>query len=366
MKPDSAGGDQSVPRFFAAAIERYGDNRAALFQFLSDCDKIAAHRKPMMIVGEPGVGKSELAAFLHRRAEKTAKGALVPINLATVPKGLAESMLFGHVEGSFTGATREQTGLIELADGGTVLLDELHFAPRYVQAKLLDCVQHGRVRRTGADKDTAVDVFFIGASSRPSSVLPELRERLGFVKWRLRPLRERPEQIKLLARTLLDDAYVRNRYERRVLSEDSLKWLESLPWAGNVRELKHLMERVVVLPRASGAEIETEELRQIRGETTLAAPADLAGQIETLVARARIEELGDLNRLIDAVYRGGWAHADRLADKKNRAKGVLGISWETLRKYGPDSRRPDPRNRPPGKISAGKADNSPDPADSRS
>ena len=219
--------------------------------------KVAATDASVFITGETGAGKEMIAQYIHRRSRRRAR-PMVAVNCAALPEGLLESEMFGHVKGSFTGAVRDKAGLLESANGGTMFLDELTEMPKSVQAKLLRVIQDGVVRRVGSNAtSTVVNVRFIAASNRDADeavsqgVLREdLYYRLRVVPIGLPSLRERPEDVALLAEYFLRNYWRHHRgSETRVptLTESALRALRSHGWPGNVRELQNAIEHAVVL-----------------------------------------------------------------------------------------------------------------------
>ena len=219
--------------------------------------KVAPTDASVLISGESGTGKEVIAQLIHqssRRANKT----LVPINCAALPEPLLESEMFGHRKGSFTGADRDKPGLLETANGSTLFLDELTEMSLPLQAKLLRVIQDGVVRRVGSETaDATVDVRFISATNRdPQEAVDQgvlrndLYYRLRVVPIKLPPLRQRQEDISLLATHFLTHYWQRHRtVGERIprLSETAIAFLKSRPWRGNVRELQNVIEHVAVL-----------------------------------------------------------------------------------------------------------------------
>jgi transcriptional regulator with PAS, ATPase and Fis domain len=219
--------------------------------------KVAPTDASVFISGESGTGKEVIAQFIHqhsRRARKT----LVPINCAALPEPLLESEMFGHRKGAFTGADRDKPGLLETANGGTLFLDELTEMTMPLQAKLLRVIQDGVVRRVGSETtDAQVDVRFISATNRDPQQAVETGVLRGDLYYRLRvvpialpPLRKRPEDIQLLANHFLTHYWHRHRQmpdRTPRLSDESIAFLRSRPWRGNVRELQNAIEHVAVL-----------------------------------------------------------------------------------------------------------------------
>ncbi len=220
--------------------------------------KVAPTDASVFISGESGTGKEVIAQFIHQHSRRV-KRPMVPINCAALPEPLLESEMFGHRKGAFTGADRDKPGLLETANGGTLFLDELTEMSMPLQAKLLRVIQDGVVRRVGSETtDAQVDVRFISATNRDpqqavdSGILRgDLFYRLRVVPIALPPLRKRAEDIPLLANHFLTHYWMRHRpgMGDRVprWSEESIAFLRSRPWRGNVRELQNVIEHVAVL-----------------------------------------------------------------------------------------------------------------------
>jgi DNA-binding NtrC family response regulator len=219
--------------------------------------RVAPTDASVFISGESGTGKEVIAQYIHTHSRRARK-PMVAINCAALPEPLLESEMFGHRKGSFTGADRDKPGLLETANGGTLLLDELTEMPMALQAKLLRVIQDGVVRRVGSEvPDAVVDVRFISATNRDPQVAVQsgilrgdLFYRLRVVPIHLPPLRKRPEDIPLLANHFLSHYW---RHHRRMpdrtpkLSDAAVAFLRSRPWRGNVRELQNAIEHVAVL-----------------------------------------------------------------------------------------------------------------------
>ena len=219
--------------------------------------RVAQTDASVMITGESGTGKEVIAQFIHRHSRRASR-KLVPINCAALPEPLLESEMFGHRKGAFTGADRDKPGLLETANGGTLFLDELTEMSHPIQAKLLRVLQDGVVRRVGSEQqDAVVDVRFISATNknpeeavRKSVLREDLFYRLRVVPIRLPALRERVEDIPILAKHFL--AHYWSRHRRRnepipVLRPETMDFLRTLTWRGNVRELQNVIEHVAVL-----------------------------------------------------------------------------------------------------------------------
>lgn len=236
--------------------------------------KVAVTDASVFITGESGTGKEMVAQFIHHMSRRKSR-ELVAVNCAALPEPLLESEMFGHVKGAFTGATRDKSGLMESANGGTLFLDELIELSPMTQAKLLRVVQDGVVRRVGSSRtDAVVNVRFIAATNYDPALAVEegrLREdlyyRLAVVPIHVPPLRDRPDDIPLLATHFLEQYWPRHRGSSRPppkLSDEAVRQLQLRPWKGNVRELQNVIEHAIVLAEGRDV-IEAEDLSAVGG-----------------------------------------------------------------------------------------------------
>ena len=225
----------------------------ALVRLYEEAARAAQMSLPILIVGETGVGKDVLARFIHERSPR-AKQRLVALNCAALSETLAETELFGHEKGAFTGAQSSRPGLFESANGGTVFLDEIGELPLATQAKLLRTLESSEVQRLGSNKTIKVDVRFVSATNRDlerSATQGKFRQDLYFrvngITLHVPPLRARTGEIAELAhRFLVTAAKQAGLAQPPTLSEEALAALEAYAWPGNVRELKFVMERTLV------------------------------------------------------------------------------------------------------------------------
>ncbi len=241
----------------------------------------------VLIIGESGTGKELLANALHEQSHRRS-GPWIKINCAALPKDLIESELFGHTRGAFTGATTDKVGLLEEADGGSLLLDEITEMPMDLQAKLLRVLEERMVRRLGAAKAVPVDFRLISSTNQsPDVALREghLRQDLYFrintVSIEVPPLRERRDDIPILVRAFLDR--YRNKHARAVegIDPEPYRRLLSWSWPGNVRELQHAIERAVLVTRGPMIILEDlpEQLQHSARESGLASSAVAPSQV---------------------------------------------------------------------------------------
>jgi DNA-binding NtrC family response regulator len=231
--------------------------------------RVAPTDASVFISGESGSGKELVAQFIHENSSRSTR-PFVAVNCAALPDTLLESEMFGHRRGAFTGAVRDKPGLLEAADGGTMFLDELVDMPKPAQAKLLRVIQDGVVRRVGSETtDAVVNVRFISAANsdleaarRRGFLREDLYYRLHVVPIHLPPLRERPEDVPMLAEHFLEMFWLRRGQaaaRRPELAPSAMAALASYGWPGNVRELQNVIEHVTVLAEP-GAQIAADEL----------------------------------------------------------------------------------------------------------
>ena len=219
----------------------------------ADINAAASSRAKILITGETGAGKDVVARLIHQRSVR-AQSRLSTVNCAGIPDNLLESELFGHVRGSFTGAFRDKPGLFEAADRGTAFLDEAGEMSLRMQAMLLRFLETGELQRVGADAiSRRVDVRIIAATNRDlrerisaGAFREDLYYRLNVICIHVRPLRERPEDIRDLLEHFLDAYRERHHTAARELSPAAMETLMAYRWPGNVRELKNVVERLVV------------------------------------------------------------------------------------------------------------------------
>jgi two-component system response regulator PilR (NtrC family) len=249
-----------------------------MLEMFSLIPKIALSSANVLLVGESGTGKELAARAIHNLSSRKDKH-FVAINCAAIPEGLLESELFGYMKGAFTGAVANKHGLFEIANEGTLLLDEIAEMPMNLQAKLLRIIESGIFRRVGGTSDIQVDVRIISASNRDiQSIVNErlFREdlyfRLNVLSLKMPPLRERRSDIPLLIEHFLKK-YTRG---KKRISQGALKVLEDYHWKGNVRELENIIERVSLLCEDEVIDIKhlPDEIKQLSVTKPEAEPSD--------------------------------------------------------------------------------------------
>lgn len=237
---------------------------SAMKKVIEGLEHIAQSNASVMITGESGTGKEVVAQAIHSRSNRN-QGPYIKVNCAAVPETLIESEFFGHEKGAFTGAHAKRLGRFELADHGTLLLDEVTEVPTMLQAKLLRAIQEQEFERVGGNKPIKVNVRIVATSNRDmqeaivNRVLREdLYYRLNVIPIHILPLRERPEDIIPLAKFFIDRASRSNHRTDKQLSRDAMDKLLRYNWPGNVRELSNVIERAVVIN--NGKEINPDNL----------------------------------------------------------------------------------------------------------
>jgi DNA-binding NtrC family response regulator len=281
--------------------------------------RVAPTESTVFVIGESGTGKELVAETVHRLSVRKHKPFLA-LNCGAMSASLIESELFGHEKGSFTGADRRRQGYFEEASGGTLLLDEITEMPVELQVRLLRVLETGSITRVGATRPTEIDVRVIAASNRaPEEAIADgkLREdllyRLNVFPIHLPPLRQRGEDIELLARFFLEGVNEREGSSKS-LSDAAVQRLRELPWPGNVRELKNAVERAAIL---ADSVISPQDLPEPDPSQVAAAP----GQVLQVPVGSSIAEAE--RRLILATL-------EQLEGDKKKAAEVLGISLKTL------------------------------------
>ena len=226
--------------------------------------KVGPTEARVLITGENGVGKELVARWLHEKSSR-AGNALVEVNCAAIPGELIESELFGHEKGSFTSAIKQRIGKFEQANGGTLFLDEIGDMSLNAQAKVLRALQEGKITRVGADKDITVDVRVVAATNKDlmkeveaKNFRLDLYHRLSVILIHVPSLNERREDIPLLVDSFLNDICEDYGVALKMISDDALKLLKEYTWTGNIRELRNVVERLVIL---SGKSITREDVK---------------------------------------------------------------------------------------------------------
>ncbi len=298
------------------------DAMEAIYRLL---DRVAPSQLNVLLLGETGVGKEVLSAEVHRRSKRAA-GAFLRLNCAALTETLLESELFGHEKGAFTGAVVRKVGLLESARGGTVMLDEVGEMPLGIQAKLLRVLEERRVLRVGAVTPEPIDVRFIFATNRDleaevarGAFRSDLYYRVNGISILVPPLRDRASEIEPLARKFAEEASRREGVPPMDFTPDALKALQQWPWPGNIRELRNVVDRAVLLATEGAITVESLGLAG-KAKPPEAAPRD-ASTVDSTDLRAE-REAAEKRAILDAL--------DKTGGNQTRAAELLGISRRTL------------------------------------
>ncbi len=291
---------------------------AAFMQVVEQASLVAKSDARVLLSGESGTGKELIASYIHRQSPFSS-GPFVRVNCAAIPTDLIESELFGHEKGAFTGATALRRGKFEMADGGSIFLDEVGDLHEASQAKLLRVLQDGELQRVGGERSLRVSVRVISATNRDLWGMVERREfredlfyRLSVVPIRVPPLRERLEDVPVLAAYFLQEFCSRNNFKSKNIDDEVLALLAAYAWPGNVRELRNVVERMAIL--TPGTRIAVDEIpMEIR------SPAHAASS--GLHAARESAEREQIRRALES---SGW--------NVSRAARSLGIERTNLHK----------------------------------
>jgi DNA-binding NtrC family response regulator len=297
-------------------------NSMPMREVYSLVEQVASSSASVLITGESGTGKELVARTIHQLSPRRNR-PFIGINCSAIPDTLMESELFGHEKGAFTGAASRRAGCFELADGGTLLLDEIAEMPPLLQSKLLRVIEERSVRRLGSREEIDVDVRLLAATNQePETAVGKgtLREdllyRLNVFRIQLPPLKDRKDDLPLLAQYLVTKLAEKHARPARFLSAAALSALQFHAWPGNVRELRNVIERAVVI--CSGEQIERhhfapypiDQREQLRNEDTITFPVGTP-----------IEEV-ERQMILRTVQ--------KTKNNKTRAAELLGISLKTL------------------------------------
>ncbi|WP_419787585.1 sigma-54 interaction domain-containing protein [Pseudodesulfovibrio sp.] len=318
-------------------------NSPALAEVFKVLGKVAPTDSTVLVTGESGTGKELLVRALHRNSFRHG-AAFVPINCGAIPKELLESELFGHEKGAFTHAVRSRPGCFELADGGTIFLDEIGEMDLSLQVKILRALQEKEIERVGGTVIKKVDVRVVAATNRDlecevkaGRFREDLFYRLNVIPLQLPPLRERGSDIILLAEHFLSCHCTRKDRKRLSLSDKAKEMLLTYSWPGNVRELENFMERLSIL--CDGTEVLPEDLPgkifEDIGEKPLTRVEDVAPPRPAGFVWPTLKDMDDqkvkLKDFMEAIEGRLLDEALQLADGvKNKAAELVGIKRTTL------------------------------------
>jgi two-component system, NtrC family, nitrogen regulation response regulator NtrX len=238
---------------------------APIMDLKETIEKVAPTDARVLITGENGTGKELIARWLHEKSQRS-MGPLVEVNCAAIPQELIESELFGHEKGAFTSAVKQHIGKFEQAEGGTLFLDEIGDMNLAAQAKVLRALQENKITRVGGNKEIKVDVRVIAATNKnlkeeieKNAFREDLYHRISVIRLHSPALRQRKDDIPLLVEKFLEDIAEDYGNKKKDINDDALKQLQIYEWTGNVRELRNVVERLVIL---GGATISLEDVKK--------------------------------------------------------------------------------------------------------
>jgi DNA-binding NtrC family response regulator len=264
MERNSLVTETKVLRRKANKVQQMIGESTGISKIKETIDKVAPTDARILITGENGVGKELVARWVHEKSSR-ADNALVEVNCAAIPSELIESELFGHEKGSFTSAIKQRIGKFEQANGGTLFLDEIGDMSLSAQAKVLRALQEGKISRVGGDKEINVDVRVIAATNKDllkevenKTFRLDLYHRLSVIVVHVPSLNERREDIPLLVDQFLKDICNDYGVSCKSISDDALRLLQNYNWTGNIRELRNVVERLIIL---SGKQITKEDVK---------------------------------------------------------------------------------------------------------
>jgi DNA-binding NtrC family response regulator len=306
---------------------------SGLRNLVSQIDVVAPTEASVLILGETGTGKELVAHEIHRRSARK-DGPLVRVNCASIPRELFESEFFGHVRGSFTGAVKDRAGRFETAEGGTIFLDEVGEIPLDIQNKLLRVLQEKRYERVGDDRTRRANVRILAATNRDlkkAAAAGRFREdlyyRLNVFPIQVPPLRERTDDIPLLARHFVELSAKDLKCAKPRLTQAAVARLQNYDWPGNVRELRNVIERAVILARGGVLEFDLPITGQAapvaRPNPPSASPAGSVAQPKFLT-EAEVERF-ERDNLVRALEAANWKISGR-----DSAAELLGVKPTTL------------------------------------
>ncbi len=309
-------------------LNRLGGRSTAMRRVYDMIMRVAPTRTTVLITGESGTGKELVAKAMHENSDRVGN-AFVPVNCGAIPENLIESELFGHVKGAFTGAATEKKGLFEIADAGTIFLDEVGELPMSMQVKLLRVLQERAVKQVGAVKEKSVNIRVVAATNRNLKEMVdqgEFREdlyyRLNVIQLVIPSLRERREDLPLLIQHFLQKFADDLGKEMRGVERSAMDLLLSYPYDGNVRELENIIERAVTLEPGDMVTTESLPMHMQSGSNLLQWAGDLEIPEDGLELDAIVENL-ERNLITKALRRTGGV-------RKAAAK-LLGISFRSMR-----------------------------------
>jgi two-component system response regulator PilR (NtrC family) len=292
-----------------------------MLKLMSTIEKVARSQAPVFISGESGTGKDLVAKMIHLHSSRKSK-PFIPVNCGAIPHDLLESELFGHAKGSFTGAIKDKEGLFKAADEGTLFLDEVADIPLHMQVKLLRAIQEKKIRPIGAQKEINIDIRILSATNRDlkksvsdGQFREDLFYRINVIEVNVSPLRDRKDDVELLAKYILEKISVKEAISCPEISKPALSILEQYSFPGNVRELENILERAVAM---SGGELIDEDSLNIQNlhEDREDEPKK-SEDLDSLLVEVEREQI------LGALEKTRW--------NRTAAAKILGISFRALR-----------------------------------
>lgn len=337
-------------------FENIVGNSPALKQVLELVETVAPNDSTVLLLGETGTGKELIARAIHDRSRRRDR-TFVKLNCAAIPTGLLESELFGHEKGAFTGAITQKMGRMELADQGTLFLDEVGDIPTEIQPKLLRALQEREFERLGSTHTRKVNVRLVAATNRDLQKMIAAREfrsdlyyRLNVFPIRIPPLRERKEDIPLLVSYFVQKLAKQMQKKIEGIPAAVMKGLSAWEWPGNIRELENFIERAVILTRGKLLEAPLAELRKLSTDEPAPAPAPRGQEDIARIVKETINALDGKKSVADDYAKQQHEEIVRaLTESKGRVGGAegaaarMGINRTTLlarmKKFGIDARQ---------------------------
>ena len=292
-----------------------------VLKLMSTIEKVARSQAPVFISGESGTGKDLVAKMIHLHSSRKSK-PFIPVNCGAIPHDLLESELFGHAKGSFTGAIKDKEGLFKVADEGTLFLDEVADIPSHMQVKLLRAIQEKKIRPIGAQKEINIDIRILSATNRDlkkrvseGQFREDLFYRINVIEVNVSPLRDRKDDVALLAKYILEKISAKESISCPEISKPALSRLEQYSFPGNVRELENILERAVAM---SGGKLIDEDSLNIQNlhEDREDEP-EKSEDLDSLLVEVEREQI------LGALEKTRW--------NRTAAAKILGISFRALR-----------------------------------
>ncbi|MGQ9644713.1 MAG: sigma-54-dependent transcriptional regulator, partial [Ignavibacterium sp.] len=321
--------NEEIKKTFVGADDILGKSKA-IQKILELIDKVAPLETRVLITGENGTGKELVARAIHKKSERKNK-PFIEVNCAAIPNELIESELFGHEKGSFTGAVSQRIGKFELANKGIIFLDEIGDMSLQAQAKVLRAIEEGRIERVGGGKKIEVDVRIIAATNKnlleeiqKGNFREDLYHRLNVIPIHVPPLRERVEDIPILVEHFSKEITTKHKKPPVHFSDDAIKILQAQPWTGNVRELRNIVERIIII--VDKKEISAKDIEYLFAGTQ----ASLDNLIETSNSFQEFKEKAERAFILKQLKANDW-NISKTAEILDIQRSHL---YTKMRKYG--------------------------------